>query len=57
MSDQVWVPDVIMVLASGETLSQNWVRWKDIVWVRSDGLCRWSPKGSFEIDINFNMKD
>jgi hypothetical protein len=54
-SDQVWVPDVIPVLGTGQTLVQNWARWKDVVWVRNDGLCRWSPKGTFEIITNMNL--
>jgi len=54
-SDKVWVPDVIPVLGTGQTLVQTWARWKDVVWTRYDGLCRWSPKGTFEIITNLDL--
>jgi len=54
-SDAIWIPDVIPVLGTGATLVQNWARWKDVVWVRSDGLCRWSPKGTFEIITSLDL--
>jgi hypothetical protein len=54
-SDKLWVPDVIPVLGTGATLVQTWARWKDVIWVRNDGLCRWSPRGSFEYVTSLDL--